>query len=316
MNLSKEIKFLANEIVRSTASPQQGVLDLGIEVERVVAGVEMGVLENGIPYLTQRGLATMSGAARSTIQELTQEWEAMQQSGVIPPGRMAFFKDHLTRDGYDEPRLFIEIISDGSPHYAYPDIVCTAIIEHFAFEAQRTNETALRNFRNLARYGLQKFIYDALHYVRPDPWVHFQERVSLLRASAPDGHFIVFHEVSGIIVDLINAELAVNDKTIPDISVGRCWGDHWRDKGFDDEYGPRIKFDHYYPPSHPQSASNPQSAWAYPNVALAEFRRWFRHEYLPLKFPRYLLSKAHLLGGQDEALRIAGMYQPTALEKP
>ncbi|MBV9882198.1 MAG: hypothetical protein JO276_04240 [Sphingomonadaceae bacterium] len=307
---------MANEIARTPATPRQGVLDLGIEVERVVAGVEMGVLENGIPYLTQRGLATMAGAARSTIQELTQEWEAMQQSGVTPPGRMAFFKDYLSRNGYDEPRLFIEIMSDGSPHYAYPDLVCTAIIEHFAFEAQRTNETALRNFRNLARYGLQKFIYDALHYVRPDPWVHFQERVSLLRASAPDGHFIVFHEVSGMIVDLINANLAVNDKTIPDISVGRCWGDHWRDKGFDALYGPRITFPHYYPPSHPQAASNPQPAWAYPNAALGEFRRWFRHEYLILKFPRYLLSKAHLLGGQDEAARIASMYQPAQIEGP
>lgn len=37
------------------ASPKQLKLDLGIEVERVVGGIEMGVLENGIPYLTQRG---------------------------------------------------------------------------------------------------------------------------------------------------------------------------------------------------------------------------------------------------------------------
>lgn len=80
----------------------------------------------------------------------------------------------------------------------------------------------------------------------------------------------------------------------------------------------RITFDHHYPPSHPQSASNPQPAWAFLNAALAEFRRWFRHEYLPLKFPTYLLSKAHALRGQDEAARIASMYRPAALttERP
>jgi hypothetical protein len=40
------------------ASPKQYTLDLGIEVEKSVGGVEMGVLENGMPYLTQTGLAT------------------------------------------------------------------------------------------------------------------------------------------------------------------------------------------------------------------------------------------------------------------
>lgn len=56
---------------QSLAAPKQLKLDLGIEVERVVGGIEMGVLENGIPYLTQRGLAEMSGAARRSIQEIT-----------------------------------------------------------------------------------------------------------------------------------------------------------------------------------------------------------------------------------------------------
>jgi hypothetical protein len=50
------------------AAPGQFNLDLGVEVESDVGGVEMGILENGTAYLTQRGLAVMSGAARSTIQ--------------------------------------------------------------------------------------------------------------------------------------------------------------------------------------------------------------------------------------------------------
>ena len=295
---------MAPKSPQSPATPKQGVLDLGVEVERVVGGVEMGVLENGIPYLTQRGLSEMSGAARSTIQELSQEWEEAQRSGVFPRGRMTFFRDHLSRNGFDEPRLFMEIVKDSSPHYAYPDVVCTAIIEYFAFEAQRTNQTAIKSFRSLATFGLQTFIYKALGYSRPDKWKYHHDRASILQASAPEGHFIIFNEVSGMVIDLINAELVVNDKTLPDISVGRCWSDHWSSMNLMVQFGDRQKYEHNYPSYYPQAASNPQQPWAYPDEALAEFRRWFRHEYLVTKFPRYILTKAHLLGGQNKRSKL------------
>lgn len=314
-NLSKKTKVLRSISVQSPAPPIQLKLDLGIEVERVVGGIEMGVLENGIPYLTQSGLAKMSGAARRSIQELTEEWQEAQTTGLWR-GRMVWFQEYLTKAGFDEPRLFIEINKDGSPHYAYPDMVCMAMVEYFAFEAQRTNETALANFRSLARYGLQKFIYDALGYTPPDKWKYHHDRVSILKGSAPDGYFIVFSEVSGLIVDLINADLTVNDKTIPDISVGRCWGDHWRNQNLEASYGPRRDYSHNYPDYYPQSRSNPQPAKAYPDAAIPEFRRWFRHEYLLTKFPKYILAKAHLLSGPDEAKQIAAMFRPKEIEGP
>lgn len=300
----------------TSATPRQGVLDLGVEVERIVAGVEMGVLENGIPFLTQRGLAEMSGAARSTIQELSQEWADAQSTGVFPKGRLTFFRDYLAKNGYDDASLYIETVKSGSPHYAYPDVVCMAVIEYFAFEAQRTNETAIQNYRNLARFGLQSFIYQALGYAPPDKWKYHHDRVSILQGGAPDGYFIIYNEVSGLIIDLINADLAVNDKTIPDISVGRWWGDHWNASGFETRFGPRIKFEHNYPAYYPQAASNPQFPWAYPNEAIAEFRRWFRHDYLVTRFPRYILTKAHLLGGQVAAKQLGNLYQPTAIVGP
>ena len=91
----------------AVAMPRQGVLDLGVEVERIVGGVEMGVLENGLPYLTQRGLAEMSGASRKTIFDITQEWGEAQRTGVFPRGRMTFFRDYLSKAGFDEPQLYI-----------------------------------------------------------------------------------------------------------------------------------------------------------------------------------------------------------------
>ena len=314
--LSKKNRDLSGNASIEVAGPRQGVLDLGVEVERVVGGVEMGVLENGLPYLTQRGLAEMSGASRKAIFDITQEWEEAQRSGVFPRGRMTFFRDYLSKAGFDELRLYIEIVKDSSPHYAYPDVVCMAVIEYFAFEAQIKNETALNNFRNLARFGLQSFIYDALGYSLPDKWKYHHDRISLVQSAAPDGYFTIFSEVSGMIVDLIAADLPVNDKTIPDISVGRCWGDHWNDTRLGSTYGGRVKYDHNYPSCYPQSASSPQQPWAYPNEALGEFRRWFRHDYLATRFPRYILAKAHLLGGQEKAKQIGSLYKAKDIEGP
>jgi hypothetical protein len=313
--LSSNSKVLSPISAQSPAKPKQLRLDLGIEVEKVVGGIEMGVLENGIPYLTQRGLAEMTGAARRSIQELTEEWQEAQETGIWPRGRMQFFRDYLAKNGFDEPRLYIEITKDGSPHYAYPDVVCMVMVEYFAFEAQRTNETALTNFRNLARYGLQKFIYDALGYIPEDPWKLFNARVSLLKDSVPAGYFSVFKESTGLVVDLINAGLAVNQHTIPDGSVGGTWGRYWTRENLSVRYGERIEYPHYFPAEYPQSASNPQKANAYPDAALPEFRQWFRAVYLPTKYPIYILNKASLLpGGADEARQLAAMYEPKTIE--
>ena len=301
---------------RLPATPAQLPLDLGIEIERSVSGIEMGVLENGISYLTQRGLAKMSGAARSTIFEIAREWEDSNDDVIQPNTRIGFLKEYLFRNGYDDPTLYIEVMKDNSPHHAFPDIVCMAIIEFFAFEAQRTNETALKNYRTLARYGLERFIYESLKYRPEDKWKYFNDRVSILSDRAPEEHFVVFNEITGLAVDLINAGLSVNDKTIPDGSVGSHWGRYWSEHDLDEKYGERIKWQHYYPDYYPQAASNPQTPWAYPDDALPLFRRWFRNVYLPSKFPDYILKKANLLkGGKREAEKIASLYEQGKLPR-
>lgn len=293
------------------ATSNQLKLDLGVEVEGAVDGIEMGVLENGMAYLTQRGLSAIVGAARSTIQEISKEWEDSYGFEYEPRGRARFFINYLREAGFDGTTLYMEVTQNGTPHYAYPEVVCMAFIEFFSFEAQRTNEIALKNFRRLARYGLNKFIYDALGYRPSDKWQYFNDRVSLLQDSSPIGHFILFKETTGMVVDLIRAGLPVSDKTIPDISVGSHWGRHWCDGGLDAKYGERIKFLHNFPAYYPQALSNPQTPWAYPDEALPEFRRWFRTVYLPTKYPEYILKKANVLsGGKPQAELIASIYEP------
>ena len=140
--------------------------------------------------------------------------------------------------------------------------------------------------------------------------------MSLLRKTTPPGYFIVFHEITGMVVDLINAGLSVNDKTVPDISVGLLWGKFWNDCELEKQFGKRRSWSHNFPPYYRQAKSNPQAACAYPNEALAEFRNWFSNTYLPTKFPTYILRKAMLLkGGKAEAEQIASVFRRDAIEE-
>lgn len=148
-----------------------------------------------------------------------------------------------------------------------------AIIEFYAFETSKANETAKKNFRKLASNRLERFIYDALGYSKADKWRYFTDRASILQDSSPDGYFIIFKEMNGLIVDLINTDLPVNDKTVPDISVGTLWSKHWKDNEVESKLGARKRLEHNYPDYYPQSVSNPQHPWAYPDETLPEFRR-------------------------------------------
>ena len=53
-----------------------------------------------------------------------------------------------------------------------------------------------------------------------------------------------------------------------------------------------IKWEHNYPLIFPQSKSNPQHPWCYPDAALAEFRRWCREDYIGGgQFSKYINNK-------------------------
>lgn len=295
--------------ISQVAPGTQLTLDLGVEVQKDIDGIEMGVLENGISFLTQSGLAKIAGTSRKAIFDISQEWENHYDDNVIGKDRISFIKSYLFDKGFYEKKLFIETKKDSAVHHAYPDIVCMAILEFYSFESKTKNDMALNSYRKLATYGLQKFIYDSLGYTPGDKWKYHNDRVSILKNSSPEGFFVVFHEVTGLIVDLISADLTVNHKTIPDISVGQHWAKYWKENNLEAKFGQRKEFEHNYPDYYPQAESNPQKPWAYPDTSLAEFRKWFKREYLPTKFPKYILSKANVLsGGKQEAEKIASLY--------
>jgi hypothetical protein len=279
----------------SAAPPKQFPLDLGIEIERDIGGIEMGVLENGMPYLTQRGLAAVTGGARSTIYDIVKEWEEHYNDNVIGKDRISFFKKYLSEHGFNEPSLHVETVQAGSIHYAYPDVVCMAFLEYYAFESKGDNAKAVENYRRFASFGLRKFIYEALGYSPEqkvlDSWRHFHDRVDMTATSVPLGYFSVFKEIAIMLVPMIRAGIFISDRVVPDISVGRAWSDHWESAGLAKKYGERTRYEHEYPLYYPQAKSNPQAAYCYPEEALGAFRAWLHATYIKSKFPAYMLGQ-------------------------
>jgi hypothetical protein len=254
----------------------------------------MGVLTDGTPFLTGRGLARLCGVDSSRISEIAADWDSPTPKPVA-----AKVKKLLQDRGISIPdHPYIEIKQrTGLAFHAYSDVVCLAVLEYYAFDAgSAVREQALKNYRVLAGKALHDFIYtqvgyDPNHNV-PAAWVQFHARVSLTYNSVPAGYFSIFKEIADMIVTLGEAGLHIDSSFVPDISVGGAWGKHWAENDLEEKYGERIKWEHNYPQVFPQSKSNPQHAWCYPDAALAEFRRWYREEYIgDGKFSRYINGK-------------------------
>jgi hypothetical protein len=269
----------------------QGELLLRVDRHVEDEGIGMGVLSDGTPFLNQRGLALLCGVRNKYIGEITSEWCL-----PVPGERTAAIKYAMENRGEACGFAAHDTMYGKVRILAYPESVCMAILEHFAFDADWAGrDTALGNYRKLARYGLKKFIYDRVGYdskPETDVWQIFRDRVSLTYDAVPIGYFGVFKELSGLIVTLGLNGLHIDEKFVPDISVGQAWAKYWTDEGLTEKYGARASYLHYYPTYFRQAASNPQCASCYPEDALGEFRRWFRQDYIGEgRFKSYLARK-------------------------
>src|ERR1700761_7242213 len=257
----------------------QLVIPQTVLVTTEVNGIEMGVLSDGTPYLTLRGLARACGIAASTINEPFAAWAKGQRTGKLARA--------LTAAGFVGDRLSIEMPG----YHAVPDAICILVLEHYALD--QDNKIALANYRVLARRGLRAFIYDATGYDPsrnlPRGWRDFHDRLML--SKLPTGFFGGVREMSEFLLRLIQAGLVLDENTVVDISVGQLWSKHWVDNDLAVQFGERAKYDHNYPDYYPQSASNPQETWCYPLKALGAFREWLEQHYIPVKVPKYIASK-------------------------
>ncbi len=285
----KILKRSKNKNSNDAILNNQGAL-FHAEVQIESNDIEMGVLENGIPYLSERGLAQACGIDKKTLSDISLDWENQK---LKPRGKK--IAELLAKKNYSENELFIRAEYKGSEIKAYIEPVCIAVLEYYAFEAPDRKDHATNSYRTIAGYGLRKFVYEATSYQQEhraiDSWKHFHDRVNLTTSAVPAGYFGVFTEIAWIIVPMINAGIIISDNVIPDISVGKTWSNYWKDNRFSEEYGEPTTYLHNYPDYYPQAKSNPQSVFAYPDAALGKFRAWLRETYIHKKLPKYMLEQ-------------------------
>lgn len=290
---TSKIKSLEVRIQQNLAgSTEQTEFIFEVEVEKEVNGIQMGVLKGGTPYLTQTGLAKLCGISRAMVYNIDQELNSGTEGKQKE--RADKIRELLKVQGYKEKDLFIRIKKSEKEIYnAYPDSVCMALLEYFAFDDSR--KEAQDSYRLLARSSFRSYIYGSVGYKydaeKLGEWKFFLDRVDINYDVVPRGYFSIFKETSGLTVSLIKNEIMMDTTTILDGSVGGCWGHYWRNNNLEEEFGKRVKYNHNFPDYFPQALSNPQETWCYPDEALGLFRKWFNVEYIESKFPPYLLKK-------------------------
>jgi hypothetical protein len=268
----------------------------------------MGVLSDGTPFLTQRGLSVLCGVENAHIGTISSQWRES-----VPKPRINKIRDILLRNGHQLNNAHVEVRVGGRTVYAYREEISLAVIEYYALDAgQFCQEEAKDNYRILARKGFRDAIYESVGYEPTrdinDQWRAFHDRISLVYQSAPDGFFSIFRESAEITVTLGQNGIFSNESIIPDISIGQCWSRYWNENNLESRFGARLEYKHYYPGYFPQAVSNPQTPWCYPEAALGDFKRWLREDYIRGgKFRAYL-------GGQIQKKQITGDAARKALE--
>ena len=291
---SNEISKLPRKPAGKELTTRQGELNL-VDRQIEVDGIGMGVLKDGTPFLTGRGLARLVGTENLHIRTISQEWN----EDPLKP-RVAGIKAILEKRGITVPSAHIETSYGSQAIHAYPDYVCLAVLEFYAFDAPNLRETARDNYRLLAGKALQDLIYSQVGYDPSGSNVHkfekWHERLALNYQSAPRGYFHVFNEAHTIFYELIQAGADINEKFVVDISIGSHWGRYWSDNNLDFIHGPRLKYPHRYPDTHPQAQANPHESWCYPLAALGDYREWMQSTYIEgEKFKTYLYGKVKRL---------------------
>lgn len=297
-NKANKINILAAKSTSKEISAKQPLLDLDIDKDADIGGIGMGVLNDGTPYLNQRGLATLCGVQNAHIGTISTQWS----DGDEKP-RIASIKSVLAKAGYTTASPHIEIKHAGKTYFCYPAEVCLAVLEYYAFDAGANCQPEARdNFRLLAGSKLRELIYSQVGYDPSGQNTHkfdkWHERIALNFQSCPKGFFNVFNEAHTIIYELILAGAKIDGNFIVDISIGLHWGKHWTDSGLGEKFSKRRKWPHRYPDDHPQAKSNPQESWCYPLDALGYYRQWLQDTYIEGgKFSGYLkgkVAKGHL----------------------
>jgi len=138
--LNIKINSLARVRGKKEITKDQGILDLGIDKERDVEGIGMGVLSDGTPYLNQRGLAALCGVQNAHIGTISSQW-----ADEVQKPRISTIKGILAEGSIELDQPHIEVLHKGINHFCYPAEASLAILEYYALDAGNNVRPEARN---------------------------------------------------------------------------------------------------------------------------------------------------------------------------
>jgi hypothetical protein len=259
--------------------------------------IEVGILQDGTPFLSGRGLARACGISNSTLVGWGETTPQLGESHRA--GKMA---NLLATYSYEGDRFFFKI-PDGSKFEgkanvsAYPYKVCMAFLDYYAFEANK--EEARNSLRILSEKQLPQFILAAVNGateataapIKPTPRPArvresspFETRP--LRDGIPIGYFTVAQLFSGELARSLQAALNLDSFTVSPSNIARAWNHYWDIQKLWEQHGERFLVPDRETDYFPQAKS-----YVYPLSALDEFKQWLNLEYIPDRFPSYLQRK-------------------------
>jgi hypothetical protein len=238
-------------------------------------------------------LASFAGISNSTLNELSKAY--MSPDGGVRP-RETKIAEMLAEQGFEGVRLYEKAVVNGTEVNAYPGIVCMVILEYYAFETEERyrKKEAKRNYRMMGQKSFRDFVYQMVGYKPIDAdaiavasWKSLEQR--LILNPIPEGYFSVLEESYNLEIKLIRGGLRLDQHTVPDISIGSNWSNHWKDNALEKEHGERKRHPHVYPASYAQSKANGKiDPWIYPMKAIGDFKEWLQTEYVTVRLPKYL----------------------------
>jgi hypothetical protein len=259
-----------------------------------VAGfpIEVGVLRDGTPFLSGRGLAKACGISNSTLVGWGEV--APKLGDKYRAGKMA---NLLATYGYGGDRFFVRIPNHlnlgGKPSLsAYPYQVCMAFLDYYAFEAKK--EAARNSLRILSEKQLPTFIYSAIGYQpsQPQPMLPPKPLRRPLRGPIPEGYFSVFHAVARGEIRGVQMALNLGGYPLSYVTIEKAWHRYWDTQALWQQYGPRRVYLRKCLDTVPQRTIDGYiPTYVYPIAAWDGFKRWLNWQYIPDRFPSYLQRK-------------------------
>lgn len=111
-----------------------------------IDGVGMGVLSDGEPFVTQRGLAALCGVQNAHIGTISRDWMSDKPRCVTIRERLGFKRAQAHR----------VLVHDGHRLFAYDAAVAQAVVDYYAHDVSKAQ--AIRTAAQIGRTGLRRHI--------------------------------------------------------------------------------------------------------------------------------------------------------------